>query len=203
MTRDNTLFEMGLFWGRLGRRRVFCIIPADIPNGGDKGPQSFHLPSDLDGLTLLRYTDNQKHASAVSAAALKVLEAIKREGLFKQRQEIINENGAMMERKNSILLFLWEYLRNVTVPDEQQRYNAYAEAVRNSILCTRRRMGHSIWKEEGKLGWHSHVFLWDPRDQSHAEGSAHLLFSMHTEWNASRALFRISEVPAWSDAAIY
>ncbi|MEH7454793.1 TIR domain-containing protein [Gottfriedia acidiceleris] len=26
-TRDNTMFEMGLFWGRLKRGRVFYIMP--------------------------------------------------------------------------------------------------------------------------------------------------------------------------------
>ncbi|WP_313997428.1 TIR domain-containing protein [uncultured Paenibacillus sp.] len=59
ITRDNTLFEMGLFWGRLGRRRVFCIIPRDLSDRAENSEglnaSKFHLPSDLVGLTLLEY----------------------------------------------------------------------------------------------------------------------------------------------------
>lgn len=44
--RDNVLFELGLFMGRLGRHRALLLHPKT-----DK----LKLPSDLQGLTLLRY----------------------------------------------------------------------------------------------------------------------------------------------------
>ena len=44
--RDNVLFEFGLFIGRMGRERVFFLLPTD----GD-----LHLPSDLLGVTAGRY----------------------------------------------------------------------------------------------------------------------------------------------------
>ena len=42
--RDNVLFEIGLFLGRLGRKRVFLIAPQD------GGTLSLRLPSDLTGI---------------------------------------------------------------------------------------------------------------------------------------------------------
>jgi predicted nucleotide-binding protein len=44
--RDNVLFELGLFMGRLGRHRALLIHPK---------VEGLKLPSDLQGLTLLRY----------------------------------------------------------------------------------------------------------------------------------------------------
>ena len=44
--RDNVLFELGLFIGRLGRLRSFLLEPA---------PGDVKLPSDLSGITTVRY----------------------------------------------------------------------------------------------------------------------------------------------------
>jgi tetratricopeptide (TPR) repeat protein len=56
--RDNVLFEMGLFIGRLGRDRVFFMLPesADI-----------HIPSDLLGITPGRYDPNRSDRSMRAA----------------------------------------------------------------------------------------------------------------------------------------
>jgi len=105
VTRDNTLFEMGLFWGRLGKRRVFCMIPGFLPDRAEGGTVTFHLPSDLEGLNLLRYTDNPKLAAAVDVACGKILHAVRKEGVFKQRHEIIADTENLIQRKDSVLLF--------------------------------------------------------------------------------------------------
>ncbi len=49
--RDNVLFEMGLFVGRLGRTRTFFVAPRDSTG--------LHLPSDLLGVVMETY---QKHS---------------------------------------------------------------------------------------------------------------------------------------------
>jgi len=50
VVRDNVLFELGLFIGILGRDRCFIVRDTKLP---------MRLPSDLDGLTLLKY-DGQR-----------------------------------------------------------------------------------------------------------------------------------------------
>lgn len=47
VTRDNVIFELGLFMGRLGPERTFILVPQD-----DK---SFHLPADLLGVVAAKY----------------------------------------------------------------------------------------------------------------------------------------------------
>src|SRR5213595_891445 len=47
ITRDNVVFELGLFLGRLGRENCFVVVP--------KNGSNLHLPSDLDGYAPLVY----------------------------------------------------------------------------------------------------------------------------------------------------
>jgi predicted nucleotide-binding protein len=41
IVRDNVIFELGLFMGRLGRKRSFMFVPSGV---------KLHLPRDLDGV---------------------------------------------------------------------------------------------------------------------------------------------------------
>lgn len=73
--RDNVVFELGAFIGRLGRQRCFIVMP----KGGDK----LRLPSDLIGLTPLRYSadrDDDNLLAALGPAANQVRRMVKSMG---------------------------------------------------------------------------------------------------------------------------
>src|SRR4051812_3252851 len=57
--RDNLIFELGLFIGKIGKDRVFFLVPRDV--------HKLHLPTDLLGITPGTYdntrTDNNLLAS--------------------------------------------------------------------------------------------------------------------------------------------
>jgi tetratricopeptide (TPR) repeat protein len=74
--RDNVLFELGLFVGRLGRSRAFIIIPDN---------KEFHLPTDLIGMTPGKYEanrlDNNMQAGTGSVSH-KIREQIQKQGVL-------------------------------------------------------------------------------------------------------------------------
>lgn len=82
--RDNVLFEMGLFVGKLGRERVFFLVP-DFD-----GP---HIPTDLLGVTPAKFetrrTDNSMQA-ATGAACHQIRLQIERLGKIKQDSIVEN-----------------------------------------------------------------------------------------------------------------
>jgi O-acetyl-ADP-ribose deacetylase (regulator of RNase III) len=69
--RDNVIFELGMFIGRLGRDRTFMLTPSS---------SVFHMPSDLLGLTTARYDagrfDSGDERSAVGSACRKIRQAV-------------------------------------------------------------------------------------------------------------------------------
>ena len=73
MTRDNVVFETGLFMGALGRDRIFWLVPERV--------DGFHLPTNLLGVTAARYDIErfrQDGRPALGKAAALIKEAIRR-----------------------------------------------------------------------------------------------------------------------------
>lgn len=69
--RDNVIFELGLFVGRLGRLRSILLEPRG---------EEVHLPSDLSGLTTIGYRTDRDSSSNVSVACSRLREVFKELG---------------------------------------------------------------------------------------------------------------------------
>lgn len=57
--RDNVILELGLFMGAIGQKNCFIIIP----NSSEK----IHLPTDLVGITMLKYNDKREDGNLKAA----------------------------------------------------------------------------------------------------------------------------------------
>lgn len=76
--RDNVMFELGLFMGRLGRSRTFALASR----------ARLKLPSDLAGVTLLTFDSGRSDGNLVAAlgpAAFRIRQAVRDLGLVDAR----------------------------------------------------------------------------------------------------------------------
>ncbi|HSS50658.1 MAG TPA: TIR domain-containing protein, partial [Thermoanaerobaculia bacterium] len=78
--RDNMMFELGLFMGRLGRSRTFVVASQD---------SRLRLPSDLAGVTLIRFDPDRRDGNtraALGPAATLIRQAIRDLGYTDTRE---------------------------------------------------------------------------------------------------------------------
>ena len=76
--RDNVIFELGLFMGRLGRSRVFIVHEQDV---------NLKLPSDLAGITMSPYRKRDNLSAALSPTCTPIIQAIRARGFAEQRTQ--------------------------------------------------------------------------------------------------------------------
>src|SRR5439155_11603098 len=78
--RDNVIFEMVLFVGRLGKERTFVLTPTHTSN--------MRTASDLLGLTTVQYDssrDDRNLSAALGPATSKIARVIKAKGIRPER----------------------------------------------------------------------------------------------------------------------
>jgi Predicted nucleotide-binding protein containing TIR -like domain len=91
--RDNVLFELGLFMGKLGRDRAFFVVPAN-----EKG---LRLPSDLLGVASISFeTNTESIEAAMGPACFELIKAIQKHGI---RQDRLVQPSVETYSKPSIL----------------------------------------------------------------------------------------------------
>lgn len=78
--RDNVIFELGLFVGKLGKRRCFIVRPDDV---------DLHIPTDLVGVTPAKYSgerDRSEIATSLGPACHEIRQAMKLQGLHNESE---------------------------------------------------------------------------------------------------------------------
>ncbi|WP_281882862.1 nucleotide-binding protein [Paenibacillus sp. YYML68] len=156
--RDNTLFEMGLFWGRLQRERVFYLVPEKTETHKyNKKVDQFHIPSDLQGLTVLRYESRSDGnlTAAVNVACDEIISRIEKLGAFEDPRHQLQQATELLEQRQALLHFFVE-LHKKSISGEEEPYTSLYEAFRNAYsaaaLAGFKVTGAAIWKAEGASG---------------------------------------------------
>ncbi|USB33973.1 nucleotide-binding protein [Paenibacillus sp. YPG26] len=153
--RDNTIFEMGLFWSRLGRERVFFLLPANIPvqeADEDKQIDGFRTPSDLLGMTTLTYQFNPKNwNSSVGVACGKMGARFTELGPKNtDPAELLQQSVEERERLLRIIGFFEELNHKATM--ETELYNRICRALRLSFIAAPYTVsGSALFKAEDRV----------------------------------------------------
>lgn len=104
--RDNVIFELGLFIGKLGKRRCFIVVPDNV---------DLHIPTDLVGVAPAKYSgsrDKSEIAASLGPACHEIRQAMKLQGLYR-KQDIYskkipaNDHDNYDENDKIILLESW------------------------------------------------------------------------------------------------
>jgi predicted nucleotide-binding protein len=100
-TRDNVLFELGLFLGRLGADRTFAVI-----QGAQSKIDQIKIPSDLLGIHIPRYTylSDSGLIASVNNAAVSIREAIQRR--WKKDRKLKLAKGWHHDNENELFSIL-------------------------------------------------------------------------------------------------
>lgn len=125
--RDNTLFEMGLFMSKLGRKRIFFILPEHVKELEDTAQvEGMRMPSDLLGLGSLNYEirSDGKWAPAVAVACNKITEVMEMLGPWtdlsvqKEINKVRQEEDSKRIQLLKLLRFFRELLRSRKADDQ-------------------------------------------------------------------------------------
>ncbi len=96
VARDNVIFELGLFIGKLGAERCFIVVPRDC--------EELHLPTDLTGFAPATYEanrDDNNWKAALNYACIDIKESIEKLGRFENSQPLTEEFQKITKAKES------------------------------------------------------------------------------------------------------
>ena len=89
--RDNVILELGLFMGAIGQKNCFIVIPSS--------GECIHLPTDLTGMTMLKYNPKRKDGNlnaALGPSVNKIRNAINNKPIKKVvSKNVIEQVGAI------------------------------------------------------------------------------------------------------------
>jgi tetratricopeptide (TPR) repeat protein len=120
--RDNVVFELGLFIGRLTRKRTFIVSPRNV---------DLHLPSDLAGLTPLNYDATRADGNlraAVGSACTSIRAALKEHGaLARPSREVAAQEAEPLPEDGGG--FSADFFKPTEAWDERQYAHVYFVAM--------------------------------------------------------------------------
>ncbi|WP_187355530.1 TIR domain-containing protein [Paenibacillus tengchongensis] len=143
--RDNTIFELELFWGHLRRERVFYIVPMESRKlYQDAEITEFHIPSDLHGLTFITYDTRQKNMDAAVVTACDTI-----------RQKIDELGQFVNPAHQSLISFLTQFSKDL-LSDPGRKFDYLYEAIRTAYdtkaFANAKVSGAAVWAVEGADG---------------------------------------------------
>lgn len=111
--RDNVIFELGLFSGRIGPERCYMVVP--------RGDDELHLPTDLLGMTPALYDPDRQDGNMVAAlgpACNRIRKSMKQLGPSApskiERDAVIieNEDTGLCEDENDCISIIQSWMGN-------------------------------------------------------------------------------------------
>jgi hypothetical protein len=158
MTRDNTLFEMGLFWGRLRRGRVFYLIPNTVPKVlNETEIEGYRLPTDLIGISPLKYEvrEKQNFAAAVNVACSHIKRKIQELGPYEDPAKLLEEAKLRQKERDAVALFTLKLTKELIHTDRNTKIYEYLSDALRSVYAIHPLFsidGVGVWKKEGADG---------------------------------------------------
>ena len=118
-TRDNVIFELGLFTSRLRVERCFIVIPSGIDD--------FHFPTDILGLTPVKYEPDRQDKNlnaALGPACNKIRKSFERLGQASKSIEAAQESSNDYDENDLIsILESWMGSRAINLNTQVIRYS--------------------------------------------------------------------------------